>query len=898
MAEVGPDSEAGADDPTDACMTAPAPSPTPARRAAAVRAAAAVAELRSHLASERAAGMPGLAVCRLAADRCTGIVREVWGDVVAGLPGDRAAAVGRHAALVAHGGFGRREMAPFSDVDLMILHDGSAGPAVAEVARLLLQDLFDAGLEVGQSVRTIADACRLSNADATVLSSLLECRLLAGNGALVERLAGRLEVLVRRAPRRHASRLLDARAEEAQKHGRTVCLLEPDVKRSRGGLRDLQLVGWLGAMLHGTSSRSELARRGIITAADAAALDEAHEFLTALRVDLHLAAGKSADVLTRDEQPRLAAARGIAGQAGLLGVERFMRDYFGHAMCVATVAEGLAAAVRPPPRLARLAAGVLGSAVDGLYRVGPADVGALPGRLPRITADVPGILRLVEVALIAGLPVEREAWDAVRAAAPALDRRPDAESIAVFLRLFAHPARLADALRRLHEAGILEILVPEFEHARHLLQFNNYHKYTVDEHCILAVERAAGFAADDHWLGAEWRALSRKRPLLLALLIHDLGKGFVEDHSEVGARIARDVAARLQLPADEAEILEFLVHKHLAMAHLAFRRNVDDESLVVRFAREVGSPEVLRMLALLTAADIAAVGPGTWTRWKADLLGELHFRTLSHLDGDRPAASADRARRAVESLLADRAVDERLLALVRRLPAAALRHVPPERVAEEVARLARLPADGIFTAARWQPETGTVAVTVGTREDVATGIFHRVTGALIALRLEVLAADINTLDDGLVIDHFVVHDPDYAGEPPADRLTEIAAAIRAALVADAPPAFARRWNPFAPREAPAARLPARVSFDNESSAGATIVEVFAHDAPGLLYEVARTLFDAGLSVRAAKIGTHLDQVVDAFHVVDGAGGKLTDPARLAALRDALARAVEPITAPR
>jgi [protein-PII] uridylyltransferase len=869
----------------------------PARRPAAVRAAAAVADLRDRLATERAAGMPGLALGLLATDLCDAIVRGVWEAVLADLPGPQAAAVARHAALVAHGGFGRREMAPFSDVDLMILHDGSAGAAVAEVARLLLQDLFDAGLHVGQSVRTIPEACRLAGSDATILSSLLECRPLGGDGDLVARLADRLAAVVRRAPRRHAGRLLDARAEEADKHGGTVCLLEPDVKRSRGGLRDVQLVGWLGTLLHGTSNRAELARLGMVTAADAAALDAAHEFLAAVRVDLHLAAGKAADVLVRDEQARLAAARGLVDQDGLLGVERFMRDYFAHATRVAAVVEGLAAAVRPPPRLARLAAGVLGHPVDGLYRVGPADVAALPGRLPAITESLTGILRFVEVALVAGLPVDRAAWDAVRAAAPALDRRPDAESIAAFLRLFAHPAQLADALRRLHETGILEILVPEFEHARHLLQFNNYHKYTVDEHCILAVERAAGFAADDGWLGAEWRALSRKRPLLLALLIHDLGKGYVEDHSEVGARIARDVAARLGLPADEAEIVEFRVHKHLAMAHLAFRRNVDDDSLVVRFAREVGSPEVLRMLALLTAADIAAVGPGTWTRWKADLLGDLHFRTLAQLDGDRPTAGADRERRAVETLLADRGADERLLELVRRLPAAALRHVPAARVAEEVGRLARLPADGIFAAARWQSETGTVVVTVGTREAVATGIFHRVAGALTALRLEVLAADINTLDDGLVIDHFVVHDPDFAGEPPAERLAEVAAAIRAALAADAPPEFARRWNPFAPREAPAARLPARVSFDNESSADATIIEVFAHDAPGLLYEVARAIYAAGLSVRAAKIGTHLDQVVDAFHVT-AAGGKLTDPARLTALRQALERAVEPVRAPR
>ena len=862
------------------------------------RAAAAVLGLRARVAAQRAAGGSGLATCGLATGLVDAVVVDVWQGVLADLAADRAAAVSRHAALVAHGGFGRREMAPYSDVDLMILHDGAAGTALSDVARRLLQDLFDAGLEVGQSVRTVGEAARLAAADATVMSALFDCRRLVGNDVLVGRLAGRLASLVRSAPRRHATRLLETRAEEAEKHGQTVSLLEPNVKRSRGGLRDVQLVGWLGSILHGTSASGELARLNVLTAADARGLHDAHEFLAGVRIDLQIAAGRAEDVLSRDRQVQLAAARGIGPRDGLLGVERFMREYFGHTSRVVAVLDGLRTAAQPRPRLGALAKGVLGHRVDGLYRVGPADVGPLPGCLPRITGSVPQILRLVELSLTADLPVERPAWEAVRAAAPALPRAVDPEVVGGFVALLDHPGRLAEGLRRLHETGILEIVVPEFEHARHLLQFNNYHKYTVDEHCILAVERAAGFAADGGWLGGEWRALSRKRPLLLALLLHDLGKGFVEDHSEVGRRIARDVCSRLALPADEAELVEFLVHKHLSMAHLAFRRDVDDDSIVVRFARDVGSPETLRMLTLLTAADIAAVGPGTWTKWKADLLGELHFRTLAHLDGELPPGGTARVRSAVESLLAERGAPASLLDLARRLPAAALRSVRPERVVEELGRLARLPADGVFTVARWQPETGTVAVTVGTREGVAAGIFHRVAGALTAMRLEVLTADINTLADGLVIDHFVVHDPDYAGEPPADRLAEVAAGIRAALAADAAPAFTRRWNPFAPRVAPAARLPVRVLVDNESSIDATIVEVFAHDAPGLLYEIARTLFEAGLSVRSAKIGTHLDQVVDAFHVTDGAAGKLTDTVRLTALRRALERAVEPVTGPR
>jgi [protein-PII] uridylyltransferase len=507
------------------------------------------------------------------------------------------------------------------------------------------------------------------------------------------------------------------------------------------------------------------------------------------------------------------------------------------------------------------------------------------------------VIRLVELALLYDLPIEPTTWAAVREAAPALPREPDRPTIDAFLALFAHPEGLADALRRLHDLGVLEIVLPGFAHARHLLQFNNYHKYTVDEHCILAVERAVEFGREEGWLGATWRELGRKRPLLLALLLHDLGKGFVEDHSEVGARMAREAAARLELPADEAEIVEFLVLKHLHMAHLAFRRDVGDDSIVVRFACEVGSPEVLRMLSLLTAADVAAVGPGTWTKWKADLLGDLHFRTLGHLDGEGANAAADRGRRGLEALLADRPDDDPVRRIAALLPASYLRDTPPARAVEELGRLARLPADGIFAVARWLAENSTVAVSVGTRESVAPGIFHRVTGALTSQRLEILAAGIHTLEDGLVIDHFTVHDPDFAGEPPPERLAEIAAAIRAALKADRPPEFARRWNPFAPQPPAAARFPTRVLFDNESSRTDTILEVFAHDAPGLLYGIARVLFDEGLSVKAAKIGTHLDQVVDAFHVVDAAGAKLADPASMAGLRRAIEAVVAPVTGP-
>jgi [protein-PII] uridylyltransferase len=856
----------------------------PLFRPAVGRAAGMLVDLRTRIAAQHAAGGPGVSTCALATDLFDRIVLDVWEGVLVALPAAQAEGVRSGVALVAIGGFGRREMAPYSDVDLMLLHDGADRGLVADVARQLMQDLFDAGLQVGHSVRTAAEACRLASGDATILSAVFDLRTLAGRPELATSLAARLRSLVRRSPRAHAARLVAARRDEAQKFGQTVALLEPNVKRSAGGLRDIQLVRWLALALHEAESLDDLQLTGGMSRRDVEALKTAADFLMRVRNDLHLASGKAADDLTRDQQLRIAQARGIESRGGLLGVERFMRDYFGHTRRVAQILEAVEQRGVQPSVFRRLATGVLGHRVEGLYLVGPRAVAAAPGCVDRVAGSLAAIVRLVELALLYRMPIDPATWEAVREGVPALPREADAAAKEVFLRLFTQADGLAEALRRLHEAGALEILIPQFAHARHLLQFNNYHKYTVDEHCILAVQRATEFARDDGWLGSAWNELTRRRPLLLSLLIHDLGKGFVEDHSEVGARIARDVAASFELPADEAEIIEYLVLKHLAMAHLAFRRNTGDDSIVVAFARDVGSPEVLRLLALLTAADVSAVGPGTWTKWKADILGDLYYRTLGYLDGDGPSAGADRTRKGLAALLADRPADDPVVVLSRRLPASYLRDTPAERIVEELGRLARLPADGIFAFARWQPETSTVRITVGTREGVAPGVFHRVTGAVTSQRLEILAADINTLDEGLVIDHFIVHDPDFAGEPPAERLTEIADAIRAALKADRAPEFTRRWNPFAPQTKPAVAQPPRVLFDNESSKQATILEVFATDAPGLLYAVAKAIFEAELSVKAARIGTYLDQVVDAFHVTDRAGRKVTDPARLAAIR--------------
>jgi [protein-PII] uridylyltransferase len=466
----------------------------------------------------------------------------------------------------------------------------------------------------------------------------------------------------------------------------------------------------------------------------------------------------------------------------------------------------------------------------------------------------------------------------------------------------ARPAQLAETLYKMHELGMLERIIPSFGRARGLLQFNEYHKYTVDEHCLLAVRRATEFISDPGPLGNVYRRIRDKHLLHLALLIHDLGKGHVEDHSDVGRRIAAHTASRLRLSAEQSDLLQFLVHKHLLMSHLALWRDIGEESVVLQLAVEVGSPQVLRMLYVLTAADLASVGPGVLNDWKIELLTRLFERTMEHLSGDQPVTSHDRldiTRQEIRRLCANQPegdvdwYNDQVAALA----PAYLKATPPERAAEELKRLRRLNPSEAMAWGEFLSDRGAVEYTVGTYESIAPGIFHRLAGALSGEGLEILFAQINTLKHGLVLDKFFVRDGDYAGEPPAERMEQVSRRLVESLQPDGPerPVVRRVWQSAA-QSKPASPLPIRVLWDNDTSEQATILEVFAPDRTGLLYTITRTVFELGLSVVGAKIGTYLDQVVDVLYVTDaGGGGKVVDPSRLEAIRRRLVEAIESFT---
>ena len=847
---------------------------------------------RAKLRQQHAAGALGMQVCAHLTDLLDHVVLDLYQAAINDLADGGKADWLSQIALVAHGGYGRRDVAPYSDVDLMILHTPSAASKVAPLAKRLLHDLFDAGLMLGQSVRTIRAACALARKDATIFTSLVESRHVAGSADLY----GRFKNAFQRHSGLHwrsiVAAIEQARGNERSQYGETVFLLEPNVKRTRGGLRDIQLLRWVGFARYGSNEPDTLQLLGVLSKEDYRALRRASEFLLRVRNELHFHAGKSHDVLDRAEQVRIAEIYGFRGTEGLLPVEQFMQTYFRHTNQVSRVVGHLLSAARPWNRLHRMLNPIVSHQLDGDFRVGPARITATRRGAAKLRTNLVEVLRMADLANLYDKGVADSTWEIVQSSSIRTSELLTTPAIDRFLSLLSHPPRLAEMLRHLHEAGVLEKIIPAFSHARSLLQFNEYHKYTVDEHCIHAVEQATRFTADEGALGAAYRALKQKRTLHLALLIHDLGKGHPEDHSEVGLRIADDVAQRLHLPRRESEALKFLVHKHLMMSHLAFRRDTSDEQLIVRFAVDVGSPEVLQMLFLLTAADTAAVGPGVWNNWKSEVLTDLYSRTMEHLAGQSPSANTEHRRATIRACLTSDDDPEWFNREIDSLPTAYLYGTQPEKAADELRLLKRLAPGEVQAWSRFLPETETVEFTIATQESVTAGIFHKLTGALTSQGLRILSAEIHTFAEGMVLDRFVVQDPDYRGEPPQDRLDDVQRRLAESLTSSSPPAFRKVWSSSQRQNRDALSvLPTQVRADNGTSDRHTILDIFASDRLGLLYTISRTLFEMGLSVSLAKIGTYLDQVVDVFYVTDQSGRKIVDEDQLQRIRNGLLEAI-------
>jgi [protein-PII] uridylyltransferase len=801
-------------------------------------------------------------------------------------------------ALVAHGGYGRRDLSPYSDADLMLLTPRIAASSAAPVAGSLVRDLTDANMDVGFSVRTPAEACSLAWTDPKIYTSLTESRLLCGDESTFERFFDTFRAGAKRRWKSLSHKAIHTRREERRKWGETIYLLRPNIKRSRGGLRDIQLVRWLGFATHGQTDLAQLHSLGALSSEDLETLRRAHGFLLRLRHELHFRAGRSQDILDRPTQMEIARDWGYQGKVGVLPVEDFMQDYFEHTRGVRYVSGFFDDDHRARSRTGMAVERLFSRKINESIRMGPTHIWVVPKKLATFATSLPDVLRLMQFANVNRRRIAHPTWQAIRLAMQ--DRRlspPDPSSVSAFLGLLSQPGRLASLLRRLHELRIIEQLIPAMRRCRGLLQFNAYHKFTVDAHCLGAVEAAAEFDGQESAMGRRYGRIKDKTLLHLALLIHDLGKGYDEDHSEVGRRIAGEVADAFELESSQKDTLQWLIHKHLLMNTVAFRHDLNDPDVVHGFAAEVGSVGRLELLFVHSVADLIAVGPDVLSDWKMNLIEDLYLRTRRFFEtGNLPGENdpeLDRHRETIVALVEKMGGNESIVELVNELPLSLLRHRSSDEIAGELVQVGRWLNEepGCYCAGVVEPGGGAVRYNVVVRQgERRIGTFARITSALYACGLTIFRANIETVGDDLLWDAFWVSDPDFADQPPPERIEKVCRVIRKAI--DEPdaalPAVRRVWKTQGASEPTSVHLlPTKIIFDNDTFDHQTILSLFTYDRPGLLSNIAKALFANDVSIQFAKIDTHLDQTADVFYITDASSQPILDSEHQERIREAM-----------
>lgn len=806
-------------------------------------------------------------------------------------------------AVVAVGGYGRAELCPHSDIDLLFLTDGSADPQVEAFVQFILYVLWDLGFTVGHAVRS-ADQCLASaREDWTVATNMLDARFVYGDQRAAAAFRRRLRTdFIERKGRDFLRAKLAERDERHERMGDSRYMVEPNLKEGKGGLRDLQLLGWIAKFLYGTDDFLEedgaggLVGRGLLSRADLTAFRRSLDFLLTVRCALHYEAGRAEDRLTFDLQPALAGRLGYQDRAGANRTERFMKHYFFTTKRVGELMGVFLAGVREEraqPSFLRL------------LRLPPRRIGAFAVRDGQLSLPDPAaldrdpllVMRTFQVACEHGLalhPGLRAALHARLRAADAL--RADPEAGALFLDILASENDCEPALREMSGTGVLNRFVPDFGRVVAQTQHDMYHVYTVDEHTIRAVGILSaldrGEGPDDlaHVARVAAKVQSR-RVLYLALFLHDIAKGRGGDHSLLGADVARATGPRLGLDGEDTETAAWLVEHHLYLSRMAFKRDVGDPKTVSDIVEHVQSPERLRLLYVLTACDISAVGPSVWTAWKANLLETAFEAALAVMSGASVGESTqvriEEAQAAFRRRLGDWPEKEVDAFVKRTYPTFWVMHDP-----ETLARAARIvrgaDAGGRSLAVDWHPLPGARTAEILVYAPDHQGLFARVVSAITLAGAGVADAKILTTRDGMALDVFVIEPQGSARFDDERRLRTLAAAIEKFIVEEPKPdRMLAEIRPRMPSRTDVFQVPPRVLVDNEASRSRTVIEINARDRPGLLLTVSAALLDLGLSVSTARVTTYGEKAVDVFYVQTLSGMKLAGDAQIERVRERL-----------
>ena len=797
-------------------------------------------------------------------------------------------------AVVAVGGYGRGSLAPQSDIDLLFLLPYKRTAWAETIVETMLYALWDLGLKVGQATRSIDDCLRLARGDMTIRTSLLEVRLLAGDEGLFGEMRQRLwDELFAKTGAEFVAAKLDERAVRHRQAGDSRYLLEPNIKEGKGALRDLHSLFWIGKYLYHADTARDLVAMGVFSEGEGERFEEAGRFLWTVRFWVHYLSGRANEQLTFDRQVEIADRMGFVTQGGLSGVERFMKAYFEVAKEVGDLTRIFCAALEAQ-QIATKREGVRRFFAFFGWGGGNDDVQIEHGRLliddPAAFQDDPvAILRLFHMAGKSGAAVHPVTLKHVRRNLDLIDDavRADREANRLFLEMLCDSRDPESALRLMNEAGVLGRFMPEFGEIVCMMQFNMYHHYTVDEHSIRAVGQLAAIERGEL---AEALPVSTailkggvsRRALYVATLIHDIGKGREEDHSTLGARIAGTVCPRLGLSEAETETVVWLVQHHLILSDYAQKRDLADVRTIQDFAATVQSRERLKLLLVLTACDIRAVGPGVWNGWKAQLLRTLYHETEALLSAGHDGAAlsrADRIETAKDELrtrLADWNDAER--------EAFIARHYAPywlglDAGTHEVhARMLKGRDPDAFVI-----DVSGDAARAATRLSIAMGdhpgLFSRFTGAVSLSGAGIVDARTFTTGDGLALATIWLQDRDGEAFDDPGRLERLRTNVSRVMSGEllAREALESR-DTIKPRERSFTVTPA-VSFDNTASELYTVIEVTGRDRLGLVHDLSRALADQKVSIFSAVIATYGERAVDTFYVKDLFGHKIGDNRR-------------------
>jgi [protein-PII] uridylyltransferase len=800
--------------------------------------------------------------------------------------------------VVALGGYGRGELHPSSDIDLMVVYDGELAPYVQRLTQELLYAMWDLGLQVGHSLRSLDDCVAMARTDFPSRTSMQETRFIAGDRRLFATFRKVLrDNVYRRDFAQFLATTLGERDQRYRKYGASPYIGEPNVKESAGGLRDVHTAMWLGTAKFGARTLRELADKGLITAREQALTDAALTFLWRVRNALHLLSGHKNDVLTRDLQPRIAGDLGYEDDEVRLGVERFMREYYLHARVIHRISRRLIARCQESlsrrgsaerrERQQALADGLV--FFDGQLHLADRN----PGLLRRDATRLMKVFwHLHRLGCELSLALERAVEDSLDLVDDGFRRSPAVRDL--FLDMCRNWGRVALTFSEMHELGLLGAYLPEFGALTCLVQYDAYHRFSADQHSLLAVEHlealAPGQSAESEGAAQVFNEVEKPELLMLGMLLHDIGKAKGHGHVKKGIPLIRELTARIGLPQEDADAVEFLVAHHLTMSHIAQRRDIDDPKTVSDLADACGDPQRLRMLYLLTYADMRAVGPGVLTGWQAQILWELYARTLKRLTTTAAPSRANRTQVAerLHAAVKEEIDAQAVKAHVAMVSDRYLAGTSVQRMAEHLRLLRRLEGVPLATELFHHPDLGSSDLVVITRD--VPGLFSLIAGTMAAHGINIMSAQIHTRADGIAIDTFQVNDPTGEAVTSAATWRRTMEALGAVIAgtASVDELLERRRRGRTQKDV---QGPPKITIDNHFSDAYTVIEVKCPDRVGLLYLITRTFSGLGLDIASARIATEIDHAYDTFYVHDRQGQKLEPLDALEHVREGLEQAL-------